>query len=388
MADSYSVNFIMMQSAELGLRLACFLAGGVVSKHLTSPWHILNIKQAQRKPGDGTLPYSKKNGILLFARMLLSTALASSFSTLTMPGVTIITTGESESQGLIGSQVQTELASTSNAPCEVLSVSHLPMEAIEERFCIFLPEVDISYLRNMGQEQYIQLQSLFRSAKVLPWITRGGGELPVKPELEMILGLSRVYDSESYTVKIIGLSVPEAARPETVAQHTIRILLDRLHDSPKSPETEYEVRNSKLCINRVVEASYLNDYVQSTLAPQRRSGVGFGNEERSLTLNVRSSGLLDTMEYVKDLEVEWPLALDEVEVKVKAVGVKRLHCFRSPPQREQSWQRMCWCCCTSWSGDESGSWESRLRVRSGHLQDLRAQQRITRLQGPRHVIIL
>ena len=38
-------------------------------------------------------------------------------------------------------------------------------------------------------------------------------------------------------------------------------------------------------------------------------------------MNVRSPGLLDTMDYVEEIGRERPLASDEVEVKVKAVGV-------------------------------------------------------------------
>lgn len=253
--------------------------------------------------------------------IIVSTALPSSSSPLGMPSVTIITTGESELQKLIGTLIQTGLARTRNVPCEIVSISQLSAEAIEKRFCIFLPEVDTSYLRDMSEEQYIRLQSLFRSAKTLLWITRGGGELPVKPELDMILGISRVIHSESATEKIITLSLRETATPEDVTQHTIKIFLDWLHNSSKVSETEYEVRNDKLCINRVVEANYLNDYVHSRLTPQKRSEEAFGNEDRALALNVRSPGLLDAMDYVEETGRERPLVSDEVEVKVKAVGV-------------------------------------------------------------------
>ena len=251
--------------------------------------------------------------------IMISTALAPSISPLKMPGVTIITDGESMLQETIGSQIQIDLASRCDVPSELLSVSHISAEAIGTRFCIFLPEVDTCYLRNMNEEQYIQLQSLFRSAKAVLWVTRGGGELAAKPELDMIVGLSRVYHSESNTAKIITLCLPEAASPETVVQYTNQILLDRLHNRPESPETEYELRDSKLCINRVVESNNLNDHVYSKLEPQTRSKQAFGIQ--ALALRIGSPGFLDTLEYVEDSEVERPLAPDEVEVKVRAVGV-------------------------------------------------------------------
>ena len=258
--------------------------------------------------------------------IIISTALEPLISQSAFPGVTIITSsGESGgSQGLIGTRIETELSAStySDVPCEVVSVSKLPTETIEQRFCIFLPEVDASYLRDMNEDQYTQLQSLFRCAKAVLWITRGGGESPTKPELDMILGLSRVYHSESTTAKIITLSLPGAAAPETVTQYAIRILLDRLrNNSPENSETEYEVRDGLLSINRVVEADYLNDYLHSKLTSQRRNEEVFGKEERALALSVRSPGLLDTMEYVEDFGFQQPLAPDAVEVKVKAVGV-------------------------------------------------------------------
>ena len=131
--------------------------------------------------------------------IIISTALAPTISPLTISGVTIITDGESILQRSIGAQIQTDLASRCNVPNEVLSISQIPSEAMKTRFCIFLPEVDTCYLRNMTEEQYIQLQSLFRSAKAVFWITRGGGESAAKPELDMIVGLSRVYQSVSST---------------------------------------------------------------------------------------------------------------------------------------------------------------------------------------------
>ena len=103
-----------------------------------------------------------------------------------------------------------------------------------------------------------------------------------------------------------------------MVQYTNQILLDRLRNSAESPETEYEMRNDKLCINRIVESNSLNDYVYSKLEPQTRSKRAFGIQ--ALALRVGSPGFLDTMEYVED-EFEQPLAPDEVEVKVRAVGV-------------------------------------------------------------------
>ena len=251
--------------------------------------------------------------------IVISTALAPSISPLKMPGVTIITDGESTLQRTIGTQIQSDLASKCKVPSEILSVSHVSAEAMGTQFCIFLPEVDTCYLRNMTEEQYIQLQSLFRSAKAVLWITRGGGEFAAKPELDMIVGLSRVYHSESTTAKIITLSFPDAASSETVVQYTNQILLDKFCNPPESPETEYEVRNGRLCINRVVESYDLNNYVHSKLEPQTRSKQAFGLE--ALALSIGSAGFLDTMEYAEDTEFERPLAPDEVEVKVKAVGV-------------------------------------------------------------------
>ena len=254
--------------------------------------------------------------------IMVSTALAPSISSVKRPSVAVITTGESELQRLIGSQIQTELISLRDEPCEILNISHLPTEALAKRVCIFLPEVDGSYLRKMNKEQYIQLQSIFRSAKLLLWITRGGGELPMKPDLDMILGVSRVTHSENVTAKINTISFPEGADSKDITRHTLKILLDRLEKgSLEQCETEYEVRDGRLCISRVLEANHLNEYVHLRRAHQRQSEEVFGNVERPLALHVRSPGLLDTMVYVEDTTLEKPLASDEVEVRVKAVGV-------------------------------------------------------------------
>ena len=85
-------------------------------------------------------------------------------------------------------------------------------------------------------------------------------------------------------------------------------------------ETEYEERDGQLCINRVTAANHLNRIIYPKTT-ERLSQQKFGHEDRALALRLGTTGLFDTLDFVEDIQSGQTMALDVVEVKVKAVGV-------------------------------------------------------------------
>ena len=251
---------------------------------------------------------------------MVSTALDTSQSLPKIPRIRIIATGDSELQHAIAHHLKAQLESMGALGCEFVDVASTPSAAPEKGLSVFLPEIEKPFLWGIGEQDFVRLQSLFNSGQNLLWITQGGGHSPEKPELDMITGLSRCVGSENNRLRISTLALENAKDTISIARRIASVVESILHNS-EGCETEYEERSGRLCINRVVEANYLNDYMHARKLPQKSRLEKFGLEGRALALSVGSPGLLDTMEYVQDFDFERPLAEDEVEVQVKAVGI-------------------------------------------------------------------
>lgn len=84
-------------------------------------------------------------------------------------------------------------------------------------------------------------------------------------------------------------------------------------------EPEYTEINDLLQINRLVEAEKPNAHVfWKTAQP-----ICTRDSEKfpPLKLSIRTPGLLDTLEFVENTSFEEPVAPDEIEVNVQAIGV-------------------------------------------------------------------
>lgn len=90
-------------------------------------------------------------------------------------------------------------------------------------------------------------------------------------------------------------------------------------------EPEYSGIKGLLHINRILEADYINDHIFArTAQPVRMQEFGAGPP---LKLNVKTPGLLDSMEFVEDDSVNNPLAPNEVLIETHAIGLNFKECL-------------------------------------------------------------
>ena len=158
------------------------------------------------------------------------------------------------------------------------------------------------------------------SAIELIWLTQHESNVQTGPINDIAVGLFRFIQTENQLARIVNLKLEATNNAVSIAQHVNVVTRRTLLKPLDRYETEYEERRGRLCINRVVEASYLNDQLgQSSIRKPRLQK--FGEETQALALRIGSIGLLDTLEFVKVDRCEESLRHDEVEVKVKAVGV-------------------------------------------------------------------
>ncbi|MCJ1358943.1 MAG: hypothetical protein MMC33_008943 [Icmadophila ericetorum] len=254
------------------------------------------------------------------AHTIVSTAAGNLQGSRSFPKIVIVIRESTKLQLSNADQIKSQLESIGVSECLILSYEEISSTALQLRFVIFLAEVEAAFLKDIDKEDFGRLQIMIKEAAGLLWVTRAGGLTSENPEVDMVMGLSRCVRSEDNNRRFITLAL-ESAETETVAKNVTKIVESTFYTEPEQCETEYEERDGRLCINRVVEDNSLNDFVCSKMMPQEAQNQPFEEQGRALTLKANSEGLLDSMEYVSDAEVELPLSPDEVEVKVKAVGV-------------------------------------------------------------------
>jgi NADPH:quinone reductase-like Zn-dependent oxidoreductase len=182
-------------------------------------------------------------------------------------------------------------------------------------------------LRNLEPKHLSLLQALLGSARSLLWVTAGGGKNP-NPDDGMVQGLLRVSHHENNKVALatLGLEIKDDVPSPRHAAHVEKVF-NGIASGLKTREYEPEHAeiDGTLHINRVFQANYLNDHIFSrTARPVRLQEFGSGPP---LKLNVRARGLLDSLEFIVDESAYSPLAPNEIEVEVKAIGVNFKECL-------------------------------------------------------------
>lgn len=251
---------------------------------------------------------------------MISTAISRAQTSETIPEVVIVSQEESALQSAVAHQVRAHLASN-GVSCNSQNFSTVTPSDLGKRFCIFLPEMETSLLPDPSEADYARIKNLFHWSAGLLWLTQGGGHAPTRPETGMIVGLSRCVRSEDGEKIVVTLALENASDVPAIAQYIVKILEDKFRTWPENDENEYQEHDGKLCINRLVEGIDLNDHIFSKTSPQEARKEKLDHEQRALALEIASPGLLNTLQYVEDPEFGKPLADDEIEVKVQAVGL-------------------------------------------------------------------
>lgn len=223
-------------------------------------------------------------------------------------------------QPTIARTIQNALRASSGIECDIVGLDRLPSTTMESRFFISLLEAESPFLQDIVAQNFELLQTLLTTAAGLLWVNHSDGKSEQSPASGMIIGLFRSIRNEKERTRLVTLGLENLTDPARVAGHVTRLITSTFSQSVEQYETEYEEREGRLCINRVTEATSLNNRLAQS-ATQKPTQQRFGHNNRALALRVGSQGLLDTLEFADDPQTRTPLANNEVEVKVKAVGV-------------------------------------------------------------------
>ena len=260
--------------------------------------------------------------------VMVSTALGKSPGQSIFPESLIIVDEDSSLQSEIGLRLQEDLIKMGSPAVHAVSLEQAALKQdINRMFCIFLLEAEHSVLRNVDSKTFLAIRDIFTTAEGVLWITRGGGKTPALPDHAIVNGLVRTVKQENIKTKFVTVAFePEKSTVSHIAETILKVYTQTLGKSIDDCEPEYVEREGRLCIDRMVEADYLNRDMASRLATQHHEIKHFG-EVPSLALSIASPGLLDTLEFIENKGLTRPLDSDEIDIKVQASGVNFRDCL-------------------------------------------------------------
>ena len=221
-------------------------------------------------------------------------------------------------------ELKSRLETMGFLPCEVFNISQTADMDWNGVTCIFLPELELPLLHNVTNELYIIVQRALSAVHEMLWITHSSNDPDVSPTNEMIAGLSRCIRTERADMKFITLALQDIKDACSISKRVISVFKSTIIKSSDVFEAEYTEKNGVLCINRVIQANALNEFVTSKTTTQRATLQKFGQDkdiDRALNMSIGSVGLLDTLQFVDDVQYPQPLLADEIEIETKAIGV-------------------------------------------------------------------
>lgn len=203
-------------------------------------------------------------------------------------------------------------------PCEVTTAAKSGEYDISDATIIVLLELEVSILENMAEQTFDCVKRVVSQSKALIWLTRGGSQTAIAPNLELVTGLARVARLERDDFNFVNMSFAQDESQSSIVQKTTQIL----SSSERGKENSLRIYNGLIHIPRLVKAEYLTEHVQSQTGCVDVKEEKLGTDpNRSLSLQIGTLGQLDTLRFEDDEVFDIPLADREVEFKTMASGI-------------------------------------------------------------------
>lgn len=186
---------------------------------------------------------------------------------------------------------------------------------MEGKVCISLIELETSILEHLGEGDFTAIKQLILHSSSLLWITALNN-----PAGGLVSGMARSIRNEIPGIQFRTLTVPAKSldSPDQLAP-----LIGKLATTLTSDD-EFLEKNGIIEVSRVVEDSRMNEEWSRQLmeGKDRIDFVPLEQVGSPQKLAIRAQGMLDTLCLETDEGTESELGNDEVEIEVKATGLK------------------------------------------------------------------
>lgn len=205
----------------------------------------------------------------------------------------------------------------------ITSSGDLLSKNLDDTVCIFLQELHKPYLANIGEPDFASLKKMVSGCHAIIWVTKGTGDSPNSPELDLVSGFGRNARLENWGLNFVHLGVDKMTAAAGIVDHIIKVYQEVATGTYEYTESVYREENGKLHIGRVVEAAHFNELVETKVARhlQPKTSTLGQSDDRALLLSIGTPGLLDSLLFVDDDGFAVPLATNEIEIQPKAVGL-------------------------------------------------------------------
>jgi hypothetical protein len=182
---------------------------------------------------------------------------------------------------------------------------------IEGKTFISLLELEQPLLDNLTETDFHSIRKLVLNCERLLWINCGDD-----PSMAVVDGLARTMRSEVTGIKFQILNLSSR---ETALRHGPSLAARVVTSYTK--DDEFRERNGHLQISRIFNSLVGNKDLRQCLEDSVRTQPLI-DSDTPLRLTIGKPGLLDTLTFINDDRMEVALGETEIEVDVKATGVK------------------------------------------------------------------
>lgn len=193
------------------------------------------------------------------------------------------------------------------------------------KVCIVLSELDRPVVSHLSSDNFQSIQKMLAGAAGVLWIVRGAYKDSTNPDAEMLVGMARSVRSETllkFATLDLGAS-PKLSDTATAVKIVEVLKTTFSSDSPATgSDMEFQERNGKLFVPRVVDDAEMNKFVHQETQPSSTPDIQPYNQPgRPLKIAIETPGALDTIYFTDDLAVGTPLPEYEVEIEIKATSM-------------------------------------------------------------------
>ncbi|KAH8806011.1 fatty acid synthase S-acetyltransferase [Xylogone sp. PMI_703] len=247
----------------------------------------------------------------------------------------VVVTSSNDSQSALVSEIQRTLEGHGQT-ITVIPFASIRKSDISRKPFICLAELHKSLLHQLKPDEYEDLKHMVMAASSIVWVTKGGAFATENPLSALSNGFGRVIRSEHEAYRFVKLDLQDTEAVQSAANSITRVFLGLL-TSPTTTENEYASHDGTLYLSRLVHDEEFADAFVSRNAKPDAQPLPFGQDERPLKLEIASPGTLSSLQFQDDDMYEQELGPNEIEVKVKAVGLNFKDVMIAMGQLSDTW---------------------------------------------------
>ncbi|KAF5863618.1 hypothetical protein ETB97_009712 [Aspergillus alliaceus] len=184
-----------------------------------------------------------------------------------------------------------------------------------------------SYLNDMDSQALSQLQQLLRLYKNIVWVSCTVGDGSADPKYGMASGLVRSWHTEIEGARSVRVGLQGNETPSSKQiQYILTATRHMMRSSAETCEMEYEEQSGLLQICRLRSDEQCHEAFVDSLSDMVPCTLPW-KDAPPLRLIAGTPGLLDSLHFVEDIAAVEPLADDEIEIEVRAMGVNFKDCL-------------------------------------------------------------